>query len=135
MQHMLKLHLVLIFSMKFIGGAPEQAASQRRDVAGSKLVALSQAPSPGPRPPAPSPSPSKGENGVLGASHATQNERAVSEHIVCVLFCVSLLAARVEEGLIVGMGSQAAYAARALRQPRPPLRGHIFYWDQLKFPQ
>ena len=54
-----------------IGGAPEQAASQRRDVAGSKLDALSQAPSPGP-----SPQP-KSENGVLRTSYATQNENGV----------------------------------------------------------
>ena len=37
------------------------------------------------------------------------------------------------------MGSQAAYAARALRQPRPPLRGHIFletsrsHWEPIDF--
>ena len=54
-----------------VGGAPEQAASQRRDVAGSKLDALSQAPSPGP-----SPQP-KGENGVLRTSYATQSENGV----------------------------------------------------------
>ena len=62
------------------GGAPEQAASQRRDVAGSKLDALSQALSPGPspQPPAPSPSPQpKGENGVLRTSYATQSENGV----------------------------------------------------------
>ena len=46
-----------------------------------------------------------------------------SEHVMCALFCVPLL--RVGKTLVVTMGSQAAYAARALRQPRPPLRGHI----------
>ena len=40
-----------------------------------------------------------------------------SEHVMCALFCVPL---RVGETLVVTMGSQAAYAARALRQPRPP---------------
>ena len=45
-----------------------------------------------------------------------------SEHVMCALFCVPL---RVRKTLVVTMGSQAAYAARALRQPRPPLRGHI----------
>ena len=45
-----------------------------------------------------------------------------SEHVMCALFCVPL---RVGKALVVTMGSQAAYAARALRQPRPPLRGHI----------
>ena len=38
-----------------------------------------------------------------------------------------LTAACVEEKkLVLTMDSQAAYAARALRQPGPPLRGHIF---------
>ena len=106
------------------GGAPEQAASQRRDVAGSKLDALSQAPSPGPpspQPPAPAPSPK-----VKTVFYELLMQRKVkmvfSEHVMCALFCVPL---RVGKTLVVTMGSQAAYAARALRQPRPPLRGHI----------
>ena len=45
-----------------------------------------------------------------------------SEHVMRALLCVPL---RVGKTLVVTMGSQAAYAARALRQPRPPLRGHI----------
>ena len=43
-----------------------------------------------------------------------------SEHVMCALFCVMLRAARVEKKkLVVTMDSQAACAARALRQPRP----------------
>ena len=41
-----------------------------------------------------------------------------SEHVMCALFCVMLRAARVEKKkLVVTMDLQAAFAARALRQP------------------
>lgn len=51
-----------------------------------------------------------------------------SEHGMCVLFCVPLLAARAGKKLVVAMGSQAAYAARALRQQGPHL-GAISFND------
>ena len=54
-----------------------------------------------------------------------------SEQFMRALFCVLL---RVGKTLVVPMGSQAAYAARALRQPRPPLRGHIFSNKLVKVP-
>ena len=90
-----------------IGGAPEQAASQRRDVAGSKLDALSQAPSPGPQPPAPA------HPNVKTASYGLHMHRAAktmfSEHVMCAMFCVLLRAVRVEKkNLVVTMDSQAA---------------------------
>ena len=79
--------------------------------------------------PAPSPQPQpKGENGALHELLMQRKVKTVfSKHVMCVLFCFPLLAACAEKKLAVTMGSQAAYAARALRQPRPPLRGHIFF--------
>ena len=64
-------------------------ASQRRDVAGSKLDPLSQAPSPGPSP-SPSPSPQPQPKGENGARHELLMQRKVktvfSNHVMCVLF-------------------------------------------------
>ena len=95
-----------------------------RDVAGGNWEHASQAPSPGPSPSPPSPSP-KRENDVLRACHPKKKTRFY-EHVMCVVFCVALPADLAEQTSTVAMSSQATYTARGLRQPRPPLRGHIF---------
>ena len=76
-----------------------------------------------PSPPAPSP---KRENDVLRACHPIK-KTGFYEHVMCVVFCVALSADLAEQTSTVAMSSQATYTARGLRQPRPPLRGHIFY--------
>ena len=110
------------------GGAPEQAASQRRDVAGSKLDALSQAPSPGPSPPAPQPpSPSPKVKTVFYELLMQRKVKMVfSEHVMCALFCVPL---RSGKTLVVTMGSHAAYTARAAPPTKAPTKGpYLIYY-------
>ena len=120
-------YLVRVFFLSHkLAEAPSGGASQRRDVAGGNWEHASQAPSPGPSPsPSPSPQPPKRENDVLRACHP-KKKTGFYEHVMCVVFCVALSADLAEQTSTVAMSSQATYTARGLRQPRPPLRGHIF---------
>ena len=87
-------------------------------------LANPRAPAPSPSPPAPAPATSPKVKTVFYELLMQRKVKMVfSEHVMCALFCVPL---RVGKTLVATMGSQAAYAARALRQPRPPLRGHIW---------
>ena len=66
------------------GGAPEHAASQGRDVAGSKADVLSQAPSPG----FPAPTPQASAPAATALSPSPKVQLVFSGHGMCAFFCV-----------------------------------------------